>query len=79
MKSTMKKGILGLLLVIMCVTGTDMVYAAEVNLAIETASSKSVDTKAEQLKWYYRIHNGKKQKRLWSITYGYWKTNWINV
>lgn len=38
----------------------------------------SVNTKTQKVRWYYRTHNGRKQKRLWSITYGYWKTDWIN-
>ena len=33
--------------------------------------------RAEQTRWYLRAHNGVKQKRLWSVTYGYWKTDWI--
>lgn len=37
-------------------------------------------TRAEETKWYYRItEDGLFQKRLWSITYGYWKTDWITI
>ena len=36
-------------------------------------------TKAEVTKWYYRNIDGVKEKRLWSITYGYWKTEWMPV
>ncbi len=33
----------------------------------------------EKTCWYYRVYKGVKQKRLWSITYKRWKTNWINM
>ena len=28
--------------------------------------------------WQYRVFNGKYQKRLWSITYNKWMTEWEN-
>lgn len=31
---------------------------------------------AEQTEWRYRVVDGKPQKRLWSITYGIWLTDW---
>lgn len=33
---------------------------------------------AEEFEWRFRYHpdNGRLQKRLWSITYGYWATDW---
>ena len=37
-------------------------------------------SRAEETEWYYRIvDNLIVQKRLWSITYGYWKTDWITI
>lgn len=35
-------------------------------------------TREEQFMWFYRMYNGVPQKRLWSITYGYWVTDWID-
>lgn len=35
--------------------------------------------RAEETKWYYRIYDNLIQRRLWSITYGYWKTDWITI
>lgn len=35
--------------------------------------------RAEQVEWKYRFHEGNLQKRLWSYTYGCWKTPWMNV
>lgn len=34
----------------------------------------------EETKWYYRItDDGLFQRRLWSITYGYWLTDWETI
>lgn len=33
----------------------------------------------EETEWYYRVADGLIQKRLWSITYGYWLTDWITI
>ena len=35
--------------------------------------------RAEQTEWYYRINNGVLEKRLWSVTYLRWLTDWIPV
>lgn len=29
--------------------------------------------------WYYRMNGSVLEKRLWSVTYGYWKTDWAAV
>ncbi|MDO4539936.1 MAG: hypothetical protein Q4B48_02365 [Syntrophomonadaceae bacterium] len=34
-------------------------------------------TRAEETMWYFRNNNGVLEKRLWSITYRYWKTDWM--
>lgn len=36
-----------------------------------------VSPQAEVTKWYFRLHDGEYQKRLWSVTYGYWITDWM--
>lgn len=36
-------------------------------------------TRQEEFMWYYRTYEGRRQKRLWSITYGYWVTDWIDI
>lgn len=35
--------------------------------------------RAEETQWMFRCWNGILQMRLWSITYGYWLTDWITV
>lgn len=42
-------------------------------------SNSTVQPKAEETRWYYREYNGNIEKRLWSITYGKWLTDWIYV
>lgn len=44
-----------------------------------TTPSNSISIMAEQTEWITRIYNGKLQKRLWSITYAKWLTDWIDV
>lgn len=35
-----------------------------------------ISTLREETEWYYRVVNGRLQKRLWSYTYGKWRTPW---
>lgn len=48
---------------------------------IVTASKDPNDpTRLEETMWYYRTtESGLIQKRLWSLTYGYWLTDWITI
>ena len=32
----------------------------------------------EEFMWFFRYYEGRKQKRLWSLTYGHWVTDWID-
>lgn len=34
---------------------------------------------SEQVRWFYRKNNGVDEMRLWSITYAYWRTDWVPV
>lgn len=76
-KKTIRCIILSMLLTLMFSMAA---YGAEIQgaAAIAPGESQTV-TKAEQVRWCYRIKNGVKQKRLWSVTYGRWKTDWINI
>ena len=69
-----------LLVMLMSLTFSINAYATEISMGNTTGQNgDQITTRAEQVRWYHRIHNGVKQRRLWSITYGYWKTNWIKV
>lgn len=47
------------------------------NRGMETVEEEG--QRAEQTQWYYRINNGVPEKRLWSITYQRWLTDWIPI
>lgn len=56
------------------------VPAAAMDVPPETPDNTIITPQAEETEWIYRkiIATGKYQKRLWSITYGYWLTDWID-
>lgn len=43
------------------------------------AEESSVSPRTEEKIWIQRIYNGYRQKRLWSITYNKWLTDWITI
>ena len=40
------------------------------------SSSPDENSRAEETMWVIRRHDGIVERRLWSITYGYWLTDW---
>lgn len=42
----------------------------------DTSSSTEISPRAEKKEWRYRTVDGKFQKRLWSVTYGKWLSEW---
>ncbi len=40
---------------------------------------EGIEPRTEETVWYTRFHEGRWQKRLWSITYERWLTEWIDV
>lgn len=55
----------------------DSVIAGE-SIAVSSYEAP-VEPLAEETEWVYRVYNGNLEKRLWSNTYGVWKTDWIYV
>lgn len=54
--------------------------AAEVPAPISIENPGIVSPMAEQTQWYFRWNeDGQLQKRLWSLTYQKWLTDWIDV
>lgn len=45
---------------------------------LQTVGESIVTPYAIETQWYYRIYDGHMQKRLWSITYGIWLTDWVD-
>lgn len=57
---------------------------AEVPTDVESAEEESIvkpsdPTRAEETVWYFRTYHGVRQMRLWSLTYGHWLTDWIDI
>ena len=46
----------------------------EIKLTTEEES-----TRQEEFMWFYRTYEGRRQKRLWSLTYQRWVTDWIDI
>ncbi len=67
--------IIGILLMCLCTAfiSNHAVYAAE-KASSEVNGGAVIN--AEQTEWKYRVVDGKLQKRLWSLTYGIWLTDW---
>lgn len=39
----------------------------------------NIEKRALKVQWYYRDVNGKKQKRLWSLSGNEWLTDWMDA
>ncbi len=75
----MKKAV-SLLLVLCIVFSFGLTAFADVNVPESGSESDSVvEPRAEELEWVYRVYNGNIEKRLWSYTYGVWRTEWIII
>lgn len=72
----MKKLVSILLALNLCFAISVPALAANTVPPSQKANTEAV-TRAEQTKWCYRVYNGEKQKRLWSITNECWLTEWM--
>jgi len=65
--------------VLMCLTFSVPSYAAEVPMVVTgEIQASQITIMTEQTTWVHRVYKGIRQKRLWSLTYNRWKTNWMN-
>lgn len=75
----MKRIICFLLVLIMCLSCSVFAFA-DYATARENTTIMEIGNRAEETVWYYRItSDGLLQRRLWSITYGYWLTDWETI
>ncbi len=74
----MKKTLITLCIALMLGISTVPVHASGLT-PISTVEEGGVTPASEETLWRTRIYNGMFQKRLWSITYGKWLTDWIDV
>lgn len=71
------KVILGTLTV--CMLWSAPVLAESTVYDDEIVEIKDENTREEEFMWFYRTYNGRRQRRLWSLTYQYWVTDWIDI
>lgn len=80
----MKKLVSLILALAMCLTLCATAFAETTTPSHERAQTEESETteptRAEETEWYYRVvNNYYVQRRLWSITYGYWLTEWETI
>lgn len=78
----LQKTILALSLALLTLSPCTMAGAAEVDtpyLPMQQTNNQGIAPQAEETIWYTRTYNGKRQKRLWSLTNGCWLTDWIDI
>lgn len=73
----MKKIALMFITVLMMLSMTALPVAA-MECPPDSSSPATVQPRADETEWVYRTYNGKRQMRLWSITYQHWLTDWID-
>ena len=74
-----KKLVTVLLAILLCINVLPFNSAPNSIIAYAATGDETASPMSEVTEWYVRIHNGKLQKRLWSVTYGEWLTDWIDV
>ena len=75
-KSTLQKWGRNLILSAMLSSCLIGVTAGTAYAAFLSDDEGGIEVHAEQTEWKFRVYNGKYQKRLWSITYEKWLTEW---
>lgn len=67
-------------LCVLCLNLTAMpVYASEPDRAAAVECEDTISPRKEVTEWKFRMKDNKLQKRLWSVTYNKWLTDWIDV
>ncbi len=75
----LRKTIVALTLALVTAAGCTGVMAAEAtDLPVQPVQAQdgSVSPQAEETEWYVRFYEGRRQRRLWSITNECWLTEW---
>lgn len=77
----MKRFICILLAIVFILTFSVPAFAdyAFTEASISVTAVDAEQSRAEETVWYFRWYDGMIQRRLWSITYGYWLTDWETI
>lgn len=70
----MKKRVLAAFVAFICVVS---LLAVPVQAYAPSGDGNEAITYSDTVRWYYRMNNGVKEMRLWSITQQKWLTGWI--
>jgi len=68
-----------ILVLLICCSFVMPAFAAPYASTPAEITDASNGARAEKTQWYYRVNNGVVEKRLWSITYEKWLTEWEPV
>lgn len=82
MKTIIKRTVFtaGLLATLFAANPFASFYGPDVSDEVTAAEIPGEGTRADQIGWVYRRHNGWLQRRRWNYTKGYWVDKyWINV
>lgn len=76
-----KKIIAGFGALLLCLSLSSPAFADNTTIEVPPVAeaASEIQPRAEETEWIVRNYNGRIQKRLWSITYGKWLTDWIDM
>ncbi len=76
-----KKFIASIGALLLCFSLSSPAFADDTTIEVPPVAeaASEIQPRAEETEWVVRIYNGRVEKRLWSITYGKWLTDWIDV
>lgn len=73
-----KKIIISLIAVLLLMGTMPGAFAADIDTLTPKTDVTETITRAEETTWYFRVHNGVTQMRLWSESYQKWLTDWTD-
>lgn len=70
---------LSILIVAFAMNAVPVLASVDVPVNISSASDQTeISPRAEETVWVVRKLDGKRQRRLWSLTYERWLTDWLD-
>lgn len=75
----MKRRILAMAVSLVCAVMLAAAGLAPAYASAPPGGGDGIVAYAEEVRWYYRVRDGVREMRLWSITYQRWLTDWVPV